>query len=161
MQTNKSEYSIDFINRDVKDFPVTEPRETRHRVKFEDFALLVILVLTDAFGLIGLVLAPLVSAAIQNVFKYLVQPPIASNSSGQTFSHPNDATASLRERLEQAKKELGDHEQAPSLNIVNLMERLDHLIVESDRYFGSDLPDTRPAAEPSTSAHLSSFPPDW
>jgi len=41
MQTKKSEYSIDFINRDVKDFPVTEPRETFHRMDFEEIAMIV------------------------------------------------------------------------------------------------------------------------
>jgi hypothetical protein len=45
MQTNKSGDSIDFINRDVKDFPATENRETIHRVHFEDIAMLVIFAL--------------------------------------------------------------------------------------------------------------------
>lgn len=45
MQTNKSEYSIDFINRDVKDFPVTETREPFHRVDFEKIAMIVLFAL--------------------------------------------------------------------------------------------------------------------
>lgn len=45
MQSNKNGYSIDFINRDVKDFPVTETRETIQRVHSEDIAMLVIFVL--------------------------------------------------------------------------------------------------------------------
>lgn len=45
MQTNKSEYSIDFINRDVKDFPATETRETFHHVQFEDIAMIIVFAL--------------------------------------------------------------------------------------------------------------------
>lgn len=45
MQTNKSEYSIDFINRDVKDFPSTETRETFHHVQFEDIAMIIVFAL--------------------------------------------------------------------------------------------------------------------
>lgn len=45
MQSNKSEYSIDFINKDVKNFPATVTRKTIHRVHFEDIALLAIFAL--------------------------------------------------------------------------------------------------------------------
>ena len=45
MQTNKSEHSIDFINRDVKDFPATETRETFHHVQFEDIAMIMVFAL--------------------------------------------------------------------------------------------------------------------
>jgi predicted PurR-regulated permease PerM len=41
---------------------------------------LVVLAMADLFGLIGLILAPMVSAAIQIVLKYLLQPPTASVS---------------------------------------------------------------------------------
>ncbi len=45
MQSNKSVYSIDFINRDVKDFSPTVTRETTQHVHFEDIAMLVIFAL--------------------------------------------------------------------------------------------------------------------
>jgi len=45
MQTKKSEYSIDFINRDVKDFAAIETRETFHRVDFEEIAMIVLFAL--------------------------------------------------------------------------------------------------------------------
>lgn len=45
MLTNKSEYSIDLINRDVKEFAVIEPRETFHHVDFEEIAMIVIFAL--------------------------------------------------------------------------------------------------------------------
>jgi len=45
MQTNKSEYSIDFINRDVKNFAATESRETFHHVQIEEIAMIVIFAL--------------------------------------------------------------------------------------------------------------------
>lgn len=45
MQSNRSGDSIDFINRDVKDFPATVTRETIQRMHLEDIAMLVILAL--------------------------------------------------------------------------------------------------------------------
>lgn len=45
MQSNKSGSSIDFINRDVKDFPETVTRETIPRLHLEEIAMIVILVL--------------------------------------------------------------------------------------------------------------------
>ena len=41
MQRNKHEYSIDFINRDVKDFPAIETREKNPCGNCENIALIV------------------------------------------------------------------------------------------------------------------------
>ncbi|HOI16656.1 MAG TPA: hypothetical protein PK036_09985 [Geobacteraceae bacterium] len=45
MQSNESGYSIDFINRDVKDFPATVTKETIPSRHLEDIAMVVILAL--------------------------------------------------------------------------------------------------------------------
>jgi predicted PurR-regulated permease PerM len=56
---------------------VIEPR-IFWRQSYSSLALVIfILILTDSFGLVGLILAPLVSAALQIVFKYILQPPMA------------------------------------------------------------------------------------
>jgi len=106
--------------------------------------------LTDAFGLIGLLLAPLLSATIQNIFKYLIQPPISLDSSEQTSGTPIVLTATLRERLEQTKEALGDYDHSPSLKMASLAERLDRLIVETELYLEGDSPDPQIASDPST-----------
>jgi hypothetical protein len=55
MQTNKSEYSIDFINRDVKDFAAIETRETFHHVDFEEIAMLALFILIILLFLVLLI----------------------------------------------------------------------------------------------------------
>ncbi len=113
---------------------VIEPRIFRRKSYSSVVLVLVILMLTEAFGLIGLLLAPLLSATIQNIFKYLIQPPIPVDASGRTIWHPHIQTATLKKRLEQAKETLNDYDPTLSLNIVSLVDRLDHLIVETELY---------------------------
>ena len=127
---------------------IIEPRIFRRKSYSSVILVLVILMLTDAFGLIGLLLAPLLSATIQNIFKYLVQPPITLDASDQTSGIPIVATATLRNRLERTKDALGDYDHSASPKMVNLVERLDHLIVETELYFDRHSPDTKIAAGP-------------
>lgn len=56
MQSNKDGYSIDFINRDVKDFSATVTKDTIHHVHFEDIAMIVILILI-VLAFLGLVVS--------------------------------------------------------------------------------------------------------
>ncbi len=116
-----------------------EPRIFRRKSYSSVILVLVILILTDAFGLIGLILAPLLSATIQNIFKYILQPPFASDALIQDPGDPFSQTALLRERLEQTKGALEDHSHPPSPQVVNLMERLDRLIADTDRYLYESL----------------------
>jgi predicted PurR-regulated permease PerM len=127
---------------------IIEPRIFRRKSYSSVILVLVILMLTEAFGLIGLLLAPLLSATIQNIFKYLVNPPITLDASDQTSGSPIVATATLRKRLEQTKGALGDDDRSASPKMVSLVERLDHLIVEAELYFASDSPDTQVSAGP-------------
>ena len=129
---------------------IIEPRIFRRKSYNSAVLVLVILMLTDAFGLIGLLLAPLLSATIQNIFKYLIQPPISLDSSEQTSGTPIVLTATLRERLEQTKEALGDYDHSPSLKMASLAERLDRLIVETELYLEGDSPDPQIASDPST-----------
>ena len=118
-----------------------EPRIFRRDSYSAVILVIVILVLTDAFGLIGLILAPLLSATLQNIFKYLVLPSNAVSPEGQTVDIPIAAAPdSLRVRLEETKEALREIDQPPSLEIGSLIERLDQLIVESQRYFESEPP---------------------
>jgi predicted PurR-regulated permease PerM len=123
----------------VQEF-IIEPRIFRRKSYNSVVLVLVILVLTDAFGLVGLLLAPLLSATIQNIFKYLVHPPITLDASDQPSGIPIVATAQLRRRLEQTKESIDDYDPSPPLNIVSLVERLDHLIVEAELYLDSNSP---------------------
>jgi hypothetical protein len=104
--------------------------------------------LTSAFGLVGLLLAPLLSATLQNIFKYLLPPPLALDPPAQAAGQPLDAAATLRARLETMKEGISDQDPAPSLNIMSLAERLDHLIAEAELYLDGSSPDVRIAANP-------------
>jgi len=126
---------------------IIEPRIFRRKSYNSVVLVLVILMLTDAFGLIGLLLAPLLSATIQNIFKYLVHPPITLDASNQTSGIPIVATALLRRRLEQTKEAIGDYDPPPSLYIVSLMERLDHLIIDTELYLDKNSPYVEVAAD--------------
>ncbi len=53
---------------------VIEPRIFRRKSYSSVILVLVVLALAQAYGLLGLILAPLVSAGLQIVFKYLIQP---------------------------------------------------------------------------------------
>ena len=122
---------------------IIEPKIFRRNSYSSLLLMLVILILTDAFGLIGLVLAPLLSATIQNIFKYLVQPPITFEFPDQLSVAPIETTDSLRRRLEEARDEAVACDRNSSLVMTNLMERLDHLIVDTERYIESNQPDAR------------------
>jgi putative permease len=126
---------------------IIEPRIFRRKSYSAVILVLVILMLTDAFGLVGLLLAPLLSAFIQNIFKYLLQPPITFESSNPAFGNPGVEADELRERLDRTKEAMIGYDQGTSLYLANLVERLDHLIFETEAYFNSSLPDTPTAIE--------------
>jgi predicted PurR-regulated permease PerM len=114
---------------------IIEPKIFRRNSYSSLVLVLTILVLADAFGLVGLILAPLVSATIQNIFKYLIRTPDTPGPTINESELSNNPTAALRERLKemQAGIEGGLHTSSPS--IVSLTGRLNELISETETYF--------------------------
>jgi hypothetical protein len=113
---------------------VYRARFPRQRYSFM-ILVLVVLALTDAFGLTGLILAPLLAAAIQISFHYLSQPPIAAVTTVKEEMIETELELStLQERLERAKEMLEEVE-SPAPEIISLMERLNRLVAETNDYF--------------------------
>jgi putative permease len=117
-----------------------EPRIFRRKSYSSVVLVLVILVLTEAFGFLGLIIAPLVSATIQITSRYIINPPAGYESLNQEQSDEfNFDISSLRDQLVETKEALQEQDKPPSPEIINLMERLDKLIVESDRYIQGEM----------------------
>jgi predicted PurR-regulated permease PerM len=113
---------------------IIEPRIFRRQAYSSVILVLVVLAMADLFGLIGLILAPMVSAAIQIVGKYLLQPPTASVLARQAVERVEEVNDNLQLRLEQTREIIeGRGEPAPP-ELVNLMDRLDKLVSEANPY---------------------------
>jgi predicted PurR-regulated permease PerM len=118
-----------------------EPRIFRRKSYSSVVLVLVILVLTEAYGLLGLIFAPLVSATIQIVSKYLIQPPLSYDTSSiEQGDVLTTDISSLREQLAETKDGLQARDTPPTPELLNLLERLDKLITESDRYLQDKMP---------------------
>jgi len=90
---------------------------------------IVILVLADAYGLVGLILAPLVSAGAQIVFQYVG----ARRKVGGWMTQPDEVDKSdmdaLEMRLKQIREEaISMREAPPRPEISSLVDRLDSLM---------------------------------
>ena len=114
---------------------VIEPRIFRRQSYSSLVLVLVILILTDAFGLVGLLLAPLVSAAVQIAFKYLVYPPVAAATSGVEGPEASQGMKTLQARLAQIQTEMESCTQPLPPEVGNLALRLERLIADTSRYY--------------------------
>jgi hypothetical protein len=92
------------------------------------------LALADVFGLLGLILAPLVSATIQIVFKYVVQSPAAVVSARLSTNEAAEGIEALQARLAGTRDEIESWENPAPPEIVNLTGRLDQLIEDTQQY---------------------------
>jgi putative permease len=85
----------------------------------------VLLAMGDAFGLIGLLLAPPVAVAIQTVLDELLIPP-----NHVTPPAPVTDFSALQQRLETIRAAMAETEGAQTPRLLNLMERLEKLLEE-------------------------------
>jgi hypothetical protein len=108
-----------------------EPRLFRHRYLVSPLlVVLLILVLAEAFGLLGLLLAPPLAAAIQILLGNLLEQPIPAGT-----EHDQQAVhiADLQERITAVRGLAEDTEAAASPEIKNLLDRLSHLMDQANR----------------------------
>lgn len=96
---------------------------------------LVILAMADAFGLIGLVIAPLLAAAIQITMMYLAQPTPASSPPSLEPDPLHIELDSLHEQLSLIRGKLGSRDETSSPEMHSLIDRLENLIDETERAF--------------------------
>jgi len=114
---------------------VIEPRIFRRHSYSSLVLVLVILVLTDAFGLVGLILAPLASAAVQIAFKYLVHPPITAIASRAEGPEASQGIRALEARLAQVRTDMEGCTEPLPPEVGNLALRLEGLIADASRYY--------------------------
>jgi putative permease len=105
---------------------LVEPR-LFNRGRFSSLLVVFLLiVMTEAYGLLGLILAPPLAASVQILFRHLVR----------FFSTPiqvdrDQQIAALKERLQEIRLELDELEE-PSPQVASLAERLETLIEKSE-----------------------------
>ncbi len=117
----------------VQEF-IIQPRIFRRHSYSSIVLVLLVLALVDAYGLLGLILAPLVSATLQIVFKYLVQPPAAVASADSSELEATEGIEALQRHLAETRGQIESWENPAPPEIVNLTGRLDQLIEDTQRY---------------------------
>ena len=118
---------------------VIEPRIFWRKNYSSVILILIMLALAEAYGLIGLILAPLVSASIQIVFKYILHPDTSYDS---PIMNPDETPArlisDLRERLAETRDAFLTQSEPRSPEIMSLMQRLESLVFEASHYLVDD-----------------------
>jgi predicted PurR-regulated permease PerM len=105
-----------------------EHRLYTHERYWGVIVVLVMLALGDAFGLVGLVAAPPIAVAIQIALNEILDTPVlpAEAITGLDLTEFHARLAMIRGRVH-------DAETTTSPRLTNLVERLDHLIVEVEK----------------------------
>jgi predicted PurR-regulated permease PerM len=111
-----------------------EPRIFRRYSYSSIILILVVLAMADAFGLLGLILAPLVSATLQIVFKYVIGSPTTATPSRLSNPQATEGVEQLQARLAETRDEMEKWENPAPPEVVNLTERLDQLIEDTRLY---------------------------
>lgn len=104
---------------------VVERRLYRQRRYGSLFAVLVALAFLDVFGVVGLLIAPMVANVVQIVWAQWMQPP--PKLKAQEAVKPALDLEGLRARLSDARVQLASIDQ-PSPRTIGLMQRLDALL---------------------------------
>jgi hypothetical protein len=116
-----------------------EPRFFTRETYSSVILVVMILLLADQFGLLGLILAPLASAAIQITLRYLLQPPAVAELEQRTEVYEiEQEIAQLQEKVEAARAEFTESGEEPPPEMVNLMERVRKLIGETQTYLAKN-----------------------
>jgi len=87
--------------------------------------------MAQAYGLIGVLLAPPLAAAIQTVFSSLTRAAPIINQQDLA-----EQVKSLRERMSDLQEQVTVKEgEAPSPEVVNLLGRLNNIMEQADQFF--------------------------
>lgn len=92
---------------------------------------LVVIALADIAGLVGVILAPPLAAAIQIFFNRIAKKMTTETEPASTPAH---ATVELHERLAKVQLALTGEEDPPPPEIRNLIDRLSQLVQKTDHY---------------------------
>jgi putative permease len=103
--------------------------------------LVILIVLANAFGLLGIIVAPPLSAVLQIVWNLLVSHRLASGAAAQV--------SDLKERQERIWATIRAMDEPPQPLVTSSMERLTHLIEKAEPILQAGLLATALPAEPS------------
>jgi predicted PurR-regulated permease PerM len=115
-----------------------KPRLFNHRQYNPILTIVILLALADAFGLLGLIVAPPLSAACQILWSHLVSHRTVSGAAAQV--------SDLKERQAQVWVAIKLMDEPPVPLVTSSMERLTHLIEKAEPILQAALP--LEAAEP-------------
>jgi hypothetical protein len=104
-----------------------EPRFIRRQQFSSLLSILLILALIEPFGLLGVIVAPPLAAAIQLVFRYNLQPRPVSEAKREV-----EQFGQLRARLLMLRQLTGASKEPVEPHTLNLLERLEILVDEAD-----------------------------
>jgi predicted PurR-regulated permease PerM len=118
---------------------VVEPR-LFNRNRYDPLLIVVMIVaLADAFGLVGILIAPPLAAAIHILFDHFVR-----RSTPTELTSPHIQVARLRARLEQVHERIESGEEELTPEAASLIERLEELIEEAQDALGDNGGEIRP-----------------
>lgn len=103
---------------------LVEPRLYKRNWDNPILTLIIMLAMADAFGLIGVIIAPPVSAVLQIVWNLLVSHRLASGATVQI--------SDLKERQEYLRTVVGEMEESPPPLVLSSMERLTTLLEKAE-----------------------------
>jgi putative permease len=116
-----------------------EPRFFPRRRYSSVLLLIIALIFADAFGLIGIILAPLVSAAIEISFSQILLPFISPTTSQNAGSKARQELSQLKDRIAQIYGNYQELQGEASPEVLSLIGRLDRLLDRVDSYTITEL----------------------
>lgn len=109
-----------------------KPRLINRRWDNPILTLLLMLAMADAFGLIGIIVTPLISVVCQILWQRLVSRRTVAEAAAQV--------SDLKERQERVWKAINAMDEPPLALVTNSMERLTQLIEKAEPILQTDLP---------------------
>lgn len=109
-----------------------EPRLYKRKWDNPVLALVILLALADAFGLVGIIVAPPISVVCQILWSRLVSDRLALGASAQV--------SDLKERQTRLWTTIKEMQEQPPPLVISSMERLTHLIEKAEPILGAALP---------------------
>lgn len=120
-----------------------EPRFVRRRQYSSLLTILLIIAMIEPFGLLGIIVAPPLAAAIQLIFRYSLYARVASESVVD-----EEMITRLRARIMLIRRMAANSETPLEPQTLNLLERLEGLVDRSDRALETRQPPQQPAGRP-------------
>lgn len=118
-----------------------KPRLINSRWENPILTVVLLIAMADAFGLVGIIIAPPLSVVCQILWSYLVSRRAVSGAAAQV--------SDLKERLASVWDTIGAMDEPPPPLVTSSMERLTHLIEKAEPILQADLPAAGLSAEPS------------